>query len=172
MSVVTNTVTANFLADGNIFGQIQVASGLQFFPSAWVQISDNQGSVALGQVISVSAGGLLTIGSYGTNASGLPMDLSRFLQSHNAQISQPTQTISSEIAPTLGVSAAMSSGAVTITTSAVTALSKIQLTHVGSGTTANFGHLYISAITAGTSFVIHSTGASDNDTVLWNILAL
>lgn len=80
-----------------------------------------------------------------------------------------------EIIPTGGAAAVtgqatMTSGAVTVSTTAVTASSIIFLTHAGTGITTNFGHLYVGTITAGTSFQIKSTGASDNDKVNWRIV--
>lgn len=69
----------------------------------------------------------------------------------------------------IGVSGAMTSGSITISTTAVTASSKIFLTHAGT-TITNAGELYIGTITAGTSFVINSTNSSDTDTVNWWII--
>lgn len=69
----------------------------------------------------------------------------------------------------IGVSSALSSGTLTVSTTAVTASSKIFLTHAGSSIT-NAGVLYVGTIVAGTSFQIKSTNASDNDTVNWWII--
>jgi len=69
----------------------------------------------------------------------------------------------------MGVSGAMTAGSITISTTAVTASSKIFLTHAGSNVT-NAGVLYVGTITAGTSFVINSSNASDTDTVNWWII--
>ena len=58
---------------------------------------------------------------------------------------------------------------VTVTTTAVTATSLIYLSY--SGTTVNNpGSLYVSARTAGTSFVIKSSSATDTSTVNWLII--
>ena len=66
--------------------------------------------------------------------------------------------------------ATLSSGTVTVSTTAVTANSIIFLTTQNPGTVANLGEHYIGTITAGTSFVINSTNASDNSTVGWMIV--
>jgi hypothetical protein len=65
--------------------------------------------------------------------------------------------------------ATLSSGTVTVSTTAVTSSSKIYLTHAG-GSVANAGLLYVGTIVNGTSFVINSANASDNDTVNWWII--
>jgi hypothetical protein len=66
--------------------------------------------------------------------------------------------------------ATLSSGTVTVSTTSIKAGSKVFFAHVGSGTAANFGTLYKGTVTAGTSFVINSTNASDNDAVEWWIV--
>src|SRR5690606_31196463 len=60
---------------------------------------------------------------------------------------------------TMGI-ATLSSGTVTVNTTAVTANSRIFLT-VNGGTLTNVGTPYVSARSAGTSFTITSTNASD-----------
>lgn len=65
--------------------------------------------------------------------------------------------------------ATMAAGAVTVSTTSVTASSKIYLSHAGA-TITNAGTLYVGTITAGTSFQIKSTNASDTDTVNWWIV--
>lgn len=62
--------------------------------------------------------------------------------------------------------ATLSSGSVTVSTTKVTASSEFVLVHRGTST-ANMGHLYPSNISAGTSFKINSSNASDADTVFW-----
>jgi hypothetical protein len=59
-------------------------------------------------------------------------------------------------------------GTVTVATTAVTANSRIYLTPQVTGGTAGF--LNIGTITAGTSFVIHSSNAADTSTVAWLIV--
>lgn len=67
-----------------------------------------------------------------------------------------------------GVSAAMTAGSITINTTAVTANSLIFLTHATLGGTQ--GILSVGTITAGTSFVINSSSATDTGTVNWLII--
>lgn len=67
-----------------------------------------------------------------------------------------------------GVSGAMTAGTITISTTAVTASSLIYLTHASVGGTV--GILSVGTITAGTSFVINSSSASDTSTVNWWIV--
>lgn len=77
---------------------------------------------------------------------------------------------------TEGTNAAMGSAtlngiaAVVITTSAVTANSRIFLTTFGNPSLAPIGTPYVSARTAGTSFSIKSTVANDVNTVAWIII--
>ncbi len=68
----------------------------------------------------------------------------------------------------VGVSGAMTAGTITISTTAVTADSKIFLTHATIGGTA--GVLSVGTITAGTSFVINSTSGTDTGTINWWIV--
>lgn len=65
--------------------------------------------------------------------------------------------------------ATLSGGTVTVSTTKVTANSRIQITIQG-GTLTNVGSTYISARTAGTSFVITSTNILDASTVAWVII--
>jgi hypothetical protein len=69
---------------------------------------------------------------------------------------------------TMGI-ATLSSGTVTVNTTAVTANSRIFLT-VNGGTLTNVGTPYVSARSAGTSFTITSTNASDASDVAWIII--
>lgn len=68
----------------------------------------------------------------------------------------------------IGVSGAMTAGTITISTTAVTASSKIFLTHASVGGTV--GTLSVGTITAGTSFVINSSNNADTSTVNWWII--
>jgi len=66
----------------------------------------------------------------------------------------------------IGKSAAMTAGAITINTTAVTANSIIMLTPVGTGS----GQISLGTITAGTSFVINSSDGADTRQVQWWII--
>jgi len=68
----------------------------------------------------------------------------------------------------VGVSGAMTAGTITISTTAVTASSKIFLTIASVGGTP--GVLSVGTITAGTSFVINSSSGTDTSTVNWLII--
>jgi hypothetical protein len=68
----------------------------------------------------------------------------------------------------IGVTAAMVAGTVTVNTTAVTANSLIVLQHVTAGGT--MGNLTYGSIVAGTSFVITSDSNTDTSTVLWWIV--
>lgn len=68
----------------------------------------------------------------------------------------------------IGVSAAMTAGTITISTTAVTTNSRIFLTHATLGGTQ--GILSVGTITDGTSFVINSSSATDTGTVNWIII--
>jgi hypothetical protein len=66
-------------------------------------------------------------------------------------------------------SATLSGGTITINTTAITANSMIVLSPARTST-ANLGIHYESARTAGTSFTITSTNASDNSTFDWHLV--
>lgn len=66
---------------------------------------------------------------------------------------------------TMGVTAAMTAGTITVSTTKVTANSRIFLTAQTTG--AAPGALRVSARTAGTSFTITSTSGTDTSTVAW-----
>ena len=68
----------------------------------------------------------------------------------------------------VGVSAAMTAGTITISNTRVTASSRIFLTHATLGGVQ--GILSVGTITAGTSFVINSSSAADTGTVNWFII--
>lgn len=68
----------------------------------------------------------------------------------------------------IGISAAMTAGSITISTTAVTASSIIMLTAKTPGGTP--GILSVGTITAGTSFVINSSSGTDTSTVQWLII--
>lgn len=68
-----------------------------------------------------------------------------------------------------GQSAAMTAGAITISTTCALTASRVFLTHAGSNV-ANIGMLSVGTITNGTSFVINSSNGADTDTVNWFII--
>jgi hypothetical protein len=68
----------------------------------------------------------------------------------------------------MGITAAMTAGSIVVSTTAVTANSRIFLTAQNTGGTA--GALRVSARTAATSFTITSTSGSDTSTVAWMIV--
>lgn len=70
----------------------------------------------------------------------------------------------------MGVSAAMVAGTVTISTTAVTANSRIYLTPQTLGTVTRPAAVGVTARSAGTSFTITSSDATDTSTVAWMIV--
>lgn len=100
----------------------------------------------------------------------------------NLQVNGPSRLAGSVTLPTagnklniatgsnasIGVSAAMTAGTITISTTAVTSNSIIILTHASLGGTQ--GILSVGTITDGTSFVINSSNAADTGTVNWWIV--
>jgi hypothetical protein len=68
----------------------------------------------------------------------------------------------------MGVTAALTAGTIVVSTTAVTASSRIFLTAQTTGGTP--GALRVSARTAGTSFTITSTSGTDTSTVAWLIM--
>lgn len=87
-------------------------------------------------------------------------------------ITVPTITIDTKMNVTsgsnksIGLSGAMTAGTITISTTAVTASSRIFLTPVGAGS----GQISLGTVTAGTSFVINSSDGADTRTVQWFII--
>jgi hypothetical protein len=70
----------------------------------------------------------------------------------------------------VGTSAAMTAGSITIATTAVTSSSIIQLTHNTLGGTIGILSVPTASIVAGTSFIINSSSALDTSTVNWLII--
>lgn len=70
----------------------------------------------------------------------------------------------------IGVSSAMTAGTITVSTTAVTASSKIFLTYNTIGGTPGFLSAPTASIVAGTSFVINSSSGTDTSTVNWWII--
>lgn len=66
--------------------------------------------------------------------------------------------------------ATLAAGTIVVSTTAVTASSRIFFTRKEGGSPANFGHIYISARTASTSFTITSTNGADAGEVVWIII--
>lgn len=64
----------------------------------------------------------------------------------------------------------LSGGTVVISTTKVTASSRIFITDTGGGVLANIGVLYVSARSAGTSFTVSSANALDSSTFNWIII--
>jgi hypothetical protein len=100
------------------------------------------------------AGTLTT--NYGTTTSG------------NFQVNKKINIATGAANSSIGTSSALSSGSVAVATTAVTASSKIILSHATAAGTE--GHLSVGAINPGVSFAIISNGASDTSTVNWWIV--
>ncbi len=64
----------------------------------------------------------------------------------------------------------LSSGTSTISTTKVTANSRIFITDTGGGIAANIGALYVSAVSAGTSFTVTSMNVIDSSNFNWFII--
>lgn len=87
------------------------------------------------------------------------------LQSGNGVLRQSGNTWSA--GPSAGT-ATLVAGTVTVNTAEVLAGDTIRMTRQATGGTV--GHLSIGTITAGTSFVINSSSATDTSTILWEIV--
>lgn len=105
----------------------------------------------------------MTVESSGTPAFGA-LDSGGFISTATAGIGYMVREGSNA---KQGVSAAMTAGAVTVANTSVTANSRIFVTRAPGGT--NPGAVYVSAQTAGTSFVITSTNAADTGTAYYVI---
>ncbi len=86
----------------------------------------------------------------------------------NIKIASGLNVVESGSAPTMGI-ATLSSGTNTVSTTAVTANSRIFLS-IDGGTLTNIGTTYISARTAGTSFTISSSNVLDASNVAWILI--
>lgn len=136
-----------------------------------VEVSGNN---ALGLRSNMSNGNAASAFSI-TTVNSLTNTASSILSLVNSATTKRTFSISGkDIFPTgagdaVVGTATLSGGTVTVSTTSVTASSKIFLSHAGSATT-NAGFLSQGTIVAATSFVINSTNASDTDTVNWWIV--
>lgn len=68
--------------------------------------------------------------------------------------------------------ATLTSGAVTVSNTSVTANTRVRTFRIAGGTVANYGHLYTSATTVGTSFQITSSSGTDNGSFVWELFEL
>jgi hypothetical protein len=127
-------------------------------------------------------GAAVTLTGSGTNVYTFPAATDTLAGLGTAQTFTATQTVADLKLGTAGNglyvkegtnatmgTATLASGTATVSTTKVTANSRIFLTIQG-GTLTNVGFLYVSARTAGTSFVVTSSNASDAATIAWLIV--
>ena len=152
------------------FGLIQMGSGtaiqgpttsnqyMLFNSGGGITLSNNLASSAVPLIVNnTHASNTGNIVEFGSSISPAALSVAR-----NGKISMYTGSNAA-----LGTSAAMTAGTITISTTAVTASSKIFLSHASAGGT--LGELYVGTITPGTSFVINSSSSTDTGTVNWEI---
>ena len=113
----------------------------------------------------ITGSGLVGIGT-NTPDSALTVNTSANIKT-NLRV-QGTITLTDGANKSVGVSAAMTAGTITISNTRVTANSRIFLTHASLGGTQ--GILSVGTITAGTSFIINSSSVLDTGTVNWFII--
>lgn len=119
-------------------------------------IAATLGSVSAGTTVTAGTGVTATTGNLTATNGNLA------LSTAGNKISIATGANSS-----LGVSGAMTAGTITISTTAVTANSLIFVQPAVLGTVTVPQALYVSAISAGTSFTVTSADATDTSTVQW-----
>lgn len=103
----------------------------------------------------------------GTNVPSLPLDVRGDIGIGTAG---KTLKIKEGSNAAMGLSTLVT-GTVTVATTAIAANSRVMLTPQDAGSTLAPGTVYISARTAGTSFVITSTDITDDRTVAWFLLS-
>ena len=139
-----------------------VGSVVLSIPSVFVA----PGSIASTTTVTGGTGVIATTGNVTSTAGNLVATIG------NLNLNGPTSKINISAATpasaSIGTSAVLSTGTVTVATTAVTAASKIFLTRAVAGGT--LGNLSVGTITAGTSFTITSDGATDTSTVNWLII--
>lgn len=114
---------------------------------------------------SIVSGDLLVTGNYSSNGNITLNNGNITLSSAGDKLNIATGTNAS-----IGTSAAMTAGTITIATTAVTVGSQIFVSHNTPGGTPGILSVPEASIVAGTSFVINSTSSSDTSTVNWLII--
>jgi hypothetical protein len=148
------------------FNSTGLSLGQATAPLAYLQVAANTASIP--SMILTSSAGV----NYTGTISGAIWNNSSDLQIQGVGLG--LNTVGAGLKIKEGTNAAMGTatlvgGTVTVSTTKVTANSRIFLT-VNGGTLTNVGSPYISARTAGTSFTITSTNASDASNVAWIII--
>jgi hypothetical protein len=142
-----------------------------------IPITSLNGLTAGSQIFVASTAGVnFTINSSGsTHTFSLPdaSNLARGVINTTTQTIKGEKTLTDKLSiqtasNSVGQSAALTAGSITISTTTVTANSLIFLTHSSIGGTQ--GILSVGTITPGTSFVINSSSATDTGTVNWWII--
>ncbi len=157
----SQTLSGNYLAINN--GGYIIAPKITWNGSS-------TGVVVQGNQVAAGTGADVISTGQATRTAGLIHDFQ-----NNGVSKRSVDFNGKEVVPTggaadvAGCAAVLAAGVVTISTTAVTASSVVQLTHKGINTT-NLGTLYLGTVTAGTSFQIKSSNAADTDTVCWQIL--
>ncbi len=141
---ITFSIPAAFVAPGSIASTTTVTSGTALVATTSVTAGTTV-TATLGAITATN--GNLVLGTAGNKLS-----------------------IATGANASLGTSAAMTAGAIVISTTAVSASSKIFVTHNTLGGTPGAVSAPTASIIAGTSFAIASSSATDTSTVNWMII--
>lgn len=151
----------------------------------WKSTTTGDGTVTTGldTTLSRNAAGIVQFGTTTTNAAGSWMATNGTLSGTLGVGADTTVTSGNVIVATAGKglqvkggtnakigSGTLTAGTVTISTTAVTANSRIFLTDTSTGSLVNVGSLVVSTKTAGSGFVVTSTNALDASTFDWMIV--
>lgn len=164
-----STSSTNFLSGSTISVNAGSVWAFNDTPAFHLGYSVTAGSVSFAApvTINVNSGATWTFNNLPSFANGL------LLSAGNFMISGPSSKIVIDAAnPTLNSvgTATLSAGAATVTTSAVTASSKIYVSINTASVTPGVLSAPSSSIVAGTSFVIHSSVGTDTSTVNYWII--
>lgn len=139
--------------------------------SNWLQLAIQGGA---GSFSSLAVTGAITAGTGLTATTGGVTATAGNITATNGNLVLSTAgnkiSIATGANASLGTSAAMVAGTVTVATTAVTASSRIFLTTNTPGGTQGVLSAPTASIVAGTSFVINSSNAADTSTVNWWIV--
>ena len=147
--------SGDFYANGNSYTS---NTNLAVLVKGWIPDGAAAIGTKLGNINALTTAGAKILAFYSDNITTEKLAIGK-----NGQFIAPTGTADAIVG-----TAALVAGTVTVSTTSVSAASKIFVTHATPGGT--MGHLSQGTIVAGTSFVINSNSGTDTSTVNWWIV--
>jgi hypothetical protein len=157
---VVLSIPAAFIAPGSIASTTTLTGGTGITATTG-NITASAGNISASGAVTGGTGVIATTGNLTATAGNLAL---------NGVGSKVVINASAPSTASVGTSVAMTAGSVTVSTTAVTASSKIFLSANTAGGTPGVLNAPTASIVAGTSFVINSSSGTDTSTVNWWIV--